>query len=668
VHKRLTSSLSVFAVIAAGLIAGLGTPASAGEATITADADSYVRSDLPNNNYGTATTLYTDAANATSPDMRTFLQFDLSGQTPGRTVESAVLEVTTAAATTSGSAGTVDFKLVADNTRTETDLTWSNAPTAETTLGSLSNTVYGTQYAVNLDTSAVQDALGSSLALKIDTTSTDALAINSKEGSPAAPTLHLTYSDPPPPPADAAIEPIADSYTNAATPDANFGSRQRLYSDGDGSAPIVRTYLKFDLSQYAGSTLSRALLSVHTDISPGGSADYQSVRSVSDDTWTEDGLTWTNQPAPGPRIGTIAAPGHDATATLPLDRSVVQAALGGNLSLAIDQLGVDGLTIASKDSTRTAHPQLMLSFGSAAPEDPVVWAVADLCDTSHLCVNTANLITADTSPAAVLLTGDVAYPNGSDANFRSLDTDFGSKVFPDGSTIASKSLPTPGNHEYRTMYAAGYFRYFARTQGLTFVGTYDRSPWYAKDIGNWRIISLNSNYANERTGSCNTWCQAGVDSSEPTVGGLTDTQAYRQRSFLAAQLDDAQAKGMGAIVFDHHPALTDGAYSPGTRLGRILFAVAAAHGAELFISGHSHNLQRFTARNAYGRRSSTGVAQYVVGGGGREPFDSFTGTEAAWRDNTNQGAARIVLHDRSAEVTFKATDGSTLDSSTVTLH
>jgi hypothetical protein len=157
-------------------------------------------------------------------------------------------------------------------------------------------------------------------------------------------------------------------------------------------------------------------------------------------------------------------------------------------------------------------------------------------------------------------------------------------------------------------------------------------------------------------------------STRPAVGGLTSTQISTQRSFLAAQLDDAQAKGMGAIVFDHHPALTDGDYAPGTRLGRDLFGVAAAHGAELFLSGHSHNSQRFAARDASGELSSTGLVQYIVGGGGREPFDTFTGTDAAWRDNTHHAAARIVLHSGSAEVTFEATDGSILDKSTVTVH
>src|SRR3954451_15513396 len=102
--------------------------------------------------------------------MRTFLEFDLSEENPGRTIESAVLKVTTTAATSSGSAGTMQFEQVADDTWTESGLTWTNAPTAGAILGSLSNTTYDKQYSVNLVPGALQNALGSILSLKIDTT------------------------------------------------------------------------------------------------------------------------------------------------------------------------------------------------------------------------------------------------------------------------------------------------------------------------------------------------------------------------------------------------------------------------------------------------------------------------------------------------------------------
>ena len=186
-RERLTTPLCLLSLLAAGIIAGLSTPASADGVSITADADSYVRSDLANNNYGAAPVLYTDAANATGPDMRTFLSFDLTGQPSDRVVESAVLRVTTAASSTSGSAGTVAFKLVPGDAWTESGLVWSNAPAADRTVGTLASTTYAQQYSVTLDPSAVQQASGSRLSLEIDTTSTDSFAIASKEGSLGAP-------------------------------------------------------------------------------------------------------------------------------------------------------------------------------------------------------------------------------------------------------------------------------------------------------------------------------------------------------------------------------------------------------------------------------------------------------------------------------------------------
>ena len=47
----------------------------------------------------------------------------------------------------------------------------------------------------------------------------------------------------------------------------------------------------------------------------------------------------------------------------------------------------------------------------------------------------------------------------------------------------------PGNHEYGTAGAAGYFSYFGARAGTAGAG------WYAYDLGTWRIYALNSNCA-----------------------------------------------------------------------------------------------------------------------------------------------------------------------------
>ena len=42
-------------------------------------------------------------------------------------------------------------------------------------------------------------------------------------------------------------------------------------------------------------------------------------------------------------------------------------------------------------------------------------------------------------------------------------------------------MPAPGNHEYQTAGAAGYFGYFTGVR-----------PYYSFDLGAWHLIALNS--------------------------------------------------------------------------------------------------------------------------------------------------------------------------------
>src|SRR3712207_6107124 len=89
------------------------------------------------------------------------------------------------------------------------------------------------------------------------------------------------------------------------------------------------------------------------------------------------------------------------------------------------------------------------SQASTPTGDPVVWGVGDLCDSAGGCADVARLITQDAQTDAVLLAGDLAYDNGTRADFARFDSLFGSKTFADGVTLKYRSLFTPGNHEYR---------------------------------------------------------------------------------------------------------------------------------------------------------------------------------------------------------------------------
>jgi hypothetical protein len=304
-------------------------------------------------------------------------------------------------------------------------------------------------------------------------------------------------------------------------------------------------------------------------------------------------------------------------------------------------------------------------------DEPVVWGVGDLCDSLGACTKVADLIRADASTDAVALAGDLAYDNGSKADFARFDTLFGSRQFASGATLKSKSYPSPGNHEYRNHASAcpHYFTYFGAA-----VGECRGVSWKSRLLplgattgtaGAWRVLSLNSNYAAEPTTSCNTWCKAGGPSTR-YAWGLSVTQANAQRTWLADQCRSADNANQGAIVVFHHPALADGSYRPGTRLGRDLFSVAAANGCEIAIVGHDHLYERFSPRNASGAVSSTGLTQFLVGTGGHSPNSAAANN--AVDQYVGAGALRLVLTSTGAEFQFKNTAGVIQDSGTVPLN
>jgi hypothetical protein len=130
----------------------------------------------------------------------------------------------------------------------------------------------------------------------------------------------------------------------------------------------------------------------------------------------------------------------------------------------------------------------------AAVADPVVMAAGDIAcaspgitspgDCSH--PYTANLLVAQRDSAeglaAALAMGDLQYDRGSLSEFCRF---FG----PTWGRLGSLLRPVPGNHEYATSGAAGYFDYF---RGLGVPTGARGQGWYSFDIGACHRVALNS--------------------------------------------------------------------------------------------------------------------------------------------------------------------------------
>src|ERR671910_892147 len=91
---------------------------------------------------------------------------------------------------------------------------------------------------------------------------------------------------------------------------------------------------------------------------------------------------------------------------------------------------------------------------------------------------TAELV--EGTDGTVLALGDEAYPRGTKANFEEC-------YAPSWGRFKERTKPVPGNHEYYTQGARGYFEYFGEAAGDP------KGGYYSYELGSWHVLALNSN-------------------------------------------------------------------------------------------------------------------------------------------------------------------------------
>jgi hypothetical protein len=183
--------------------------------------------------------------------------------------------------------------------------------------------------------------------------------------------------------------------------------------------------------------------------------------------------------------------------------------------------------------------------------------------------------------------------------------------------------PAPGNHEYLTSGASGYYGYFGAAAGDPTKG------YYSYELGSWHIVVLNSN------------CSA--------IGGCTAGSA--QETWLRQDL--AANPTSCTLAYWHHPRFSFGEYSNDPRMQALWQALDEA-GAEIVLSGHDHNYQRYAPLNPDGTRDDArGIRQFVVGTGGANhtPLGNPPPNVEASNDDTF-GVLQLTLHPTSYDWQF----------------
>jgi hypothetical protein len=259
----------------------------------------------------------------------------------------------------------------------------------------------------------------------------------------------------------------------------------------------------------------------------------------------------------------------------------------------------------------------------------VLIAAGDIgCATTQGGQATATLIQSLTGTVATL--GDNAYPDGTSSDYRRC-------YAPGWGHALARTRPSPGNHDYHVSGASGYFNYFGARAGPS------RRGYYSYDVGSWHIVSLDSEIN----------------------AGVSSPQAAWLRNDLASHPSKC------TLAYWHKPLFTSGRTHPPEVAMRPLFTVLYNAGADIVLSGHNHQYERFAPQSPNGQAApSRGIRQFVVGTGGVSlyPFASARANSQV-RYNGGYGVLKLSLNSGSYSWRFISVAGKTFtDAGTASCH
>jgi hypothetical protein len=225
----------------------------------------------------------------------------------------------------------------------------------------------------------------------------------------------------------------------------------------------------------------------------------------------------------------------------------------------------------------------------------------------------------------ILAVGDLVYARGTPGEFAEcFDASWGG--------LRGRILPAPGNHEYGTPGAFGYFDYWDAQAGP------DRRGYYALRWGNWLILSLNSE----------------VDAAPGSP----------QAAWLARELNTVP--NACVMAFFHKPAHSLQGARHGMENATYLFTQLQQAGGSFVINGHNHFYERTQPLDAAGAVDTQhGMIGFTVGTGGIQgpaTHDAALPAQTAAAIFGTIGLLRVELSDAGFAWWFhQAADGTIMD-------
>src|SRR5438552_6412454 len=247
-------------------------------------------------------------------------------------------------------------------------------------------------------------------------------------------------------------------------------------------------------------------------------------------------------------------------------------------------------------------------------------------------------VSAGGGPVTLVGAGNVSLCNatGDDATAALLDTISGT-VFADGDAAYDKGTltqyntcygvtwgrqkartqPAPGDLDYKTANASGYFGYFGAAAGDP------KQGYYSYDAGAWHVVVLNS----------------GSPSLVPTTA--TSPQVQWLRADLAAH------PARCTLAYWHHPLFysKDNPYTTVRPLWDVLYGA----GVDVVVNAHYAFYERFARQTPAGVADPVqGIREFIVGTGGAEHVNpEHPRANSEVRNGTTWGVLKLTLDSAS---------------------
>jgi len=158
-----------------------------------------------------------------------------------------------------------------------------------------------------------------------------------------------------------------DAFVTSSSPNGKSGGSSVVTVSDYNSGNIRIAFLKFDLSELAGKTITGAKLRLVPTLSRSIDKDIK----LATNSWSESSLTWNTRPTLSSIVGSVnTSTKLGISLDINLDINSVRSYVGKTMSIAIDNRGTGNtLQFSSKEGTY-GGAQLIVTYDTTNPVEP----------------------------------------------------------------------------------------------------------------------------------------------------------------------------------------------------------------------------------------------------------------------------------------------------------